>query len=246
VVAEPILSATGLSSGYAQKLIVSGVSLDVRKGQIVSLIGPNGAGKSTLLKTIMGFVPVLAGSVRFFGSEVTTASVEARIRSGVAYVAQAGGAFPSLSVMDNLVAGAYLERDREVVRKRMATVLDRFPQLKPLLRAQAAVLSGGERRMLEIGRFLMQAPRLVLLDEPSIGLSPKLAGFLYDQVRHLRSEGISFLIVEQNVRKALEMSDHIYVLELGRNRFDGSSDVLQKDADLASLFLGAAARPGGA
>ena len=232
-----MLEVTGLVSGYRGKTIVSDVGLGVQPGRIAVVIGPNGAGKSTLLKTVMGFVRAERGRIELDGEPVERLAPQERIRRGLAYVAQSGAAFPSLSVEENLRAGGYV-LSRRVVAGRMAQVYDRFPQLRDVRRTQAARLSGGERRMLEIGRFLMQSPRVVLLDEPSIGLAPSVAELVYRHVRSLADEGLSFLVVEQNVRLALTVADHVYVLELGRNRFDGPPSALQEDAHLRSLFLG--------
>jgi branched-chain amino acid transport system ATP-binding protein len=239
VAAEPLMAVRGVSGGYGRGLILQGVDLTVREGQIVAIIGPNGAGKSTLLKAIMGFVATAGGEIAMAGEPITGMRTEERIRRGIAYVAQSGGAFGGLSVADNLLAGGYLIKDRAEVRERIARVYERFPDLASRRKSQASVLSGGERRMLEIGRFLVQSPRLVLLDEPSIGLSPKLASFVYDQVLQLREEGLSFLIVEQNVQLALNVADYVYVLELGRNRHASTPDELADEEELSALFLGA-------
>ena len=237
--AEPLLKVVGLSSGYGRLSILRSVDVEVRRGQIVSIIGPNGAGKSTLLKAVMGFLPTMSGRVDFAGRNLAPLPVEARIGLGLAYVAQTGGSFPGLSVADNLRAGGYQVRGRAELRRRVESVYQQFPVLGPLRHTQAALLSGGERRMLEIGRFLMQSPILVMLDEPSIGLSPQLAGFVYGEIMRLREQhGLTFLIVEQNVREALRISDHVYVLESGHNRFDGPPDSLMAEADLSVLFLG--------
>jgi branched-chain amino acid transport system ATP-binding protein len=187
----------------------------------------------------MGFVNTAGGDIAIAGESIAGTRTEERIGRGIAYVAQSGGAFGGLSVADNLLAGGYLIRDRHEVKARVARVYERFPALKDRRKSQASVLSGGERRMLEIGRFLVQSPRLVLLDEPSIGLSPKLAAFVYQQVRHLREEGLSFLIVEQNVQLALDVADYVYVLELGQNLYAGTPGELADEEELSALFLGA-------
>jgi branched-chain amino acid transport system ATP-binding protein len=233
-----VFEVRGLTSGYRGKTIVSDVDLSVEPGRIAVVIGPNGAGKSTLLKTLMGFVRLQRGTIEFEQRRIERLAPQARIRAGMAYVAQSGAAFPSLSVEENLRAGGYQIRSKHLVTQRMDDVYERFPALRGLRKTQAAKLSGGERRMLEIGRFLMQEPRLVMLDEPSIGLSPGVAELVYQQVRTLADGGTSFLIVEQNVRLALTVADYVYVLELGRNRFEGEPDALKGDTHLRSLFLG--------
>jgi branched-chain amino acid transport system ATP-binding protein len=223
--------------------VLQGVDLTVYQGSITAVIGPNGAGKSTLLKTIMGFLTLDRGAVFLRGESLVRWRVEDRVRRGVAYVSQDRCSFGPLTVAENLRVGAFLERDRSVVRRRMQAVYERFPALRMRQHQPAGLLSGGELRTLEIGRFLMMKPELVLLDEPSIGLAPLLVDQVYREVEQLRREGLTFLIVEQNVRKILQVADLVYVLELGRNRFAGAPSEITADDKLARLYLGAGIKP---
>jgi branched-chain amino acid transport system ATP-binding protein len=235
-----VLEARGLTAGYGGSAVLQELDLAVRPGGITGVIGPNGAGKSTLLKVLVGYLKPIAGRVAFGGEDITGLAPEERIRRGIAYIAQQRSYFPSQSVADNLRLGAYLVRDARLRAEREALVFERFPVLRQRRHQLAGMLSGGEARMLELGRMLMMAPRLAILDEPSIGLSPRLIETVYEQVRRLRDEGITFLIVEQNVRKLFSVADHVYALENGRNRFEGSPGDLSAEGVLAGLYLGKA------
>jgi ABC-type branched-subunit amino acid transport system ATPase component len=234
-----LLEANGLVAGYGGSAILNGLSLSAERGRITGVIGPNGAGKSTLLKTVMGYVHPASGSVLFDGTDITRLPTHERIRCGVAYISQTHSHFASQTVRENLRLGAYLVRDKQVRAERQAEVFRRFPALAERARQPAGLLSGGQLRMLEIGRVLMTAPRLIVLDEPSVGLSPKLVDMVYDHLRELAAEGTTLLIVEQNVRKLLAIADHVYALESGANRYDGTPQTLVAEGRLASLYLGA-------
>jgi branched-chain amino acid transport system ATP-binding protein len=235
-----VLEARAVTAGYGGSAVLQELQLAVREGGITGVIGPNGAGKSTLLKVLVGYLKPMAGRVALGGEDITGLPPEDRIRRGIAYIAQQRSYFPSQTVADNLRLGAYLVRDARLRAEREASVFERFPVLRQRSRQLAGMLSGGEARMLELGRMLMMAPRLAILDEPSIGLSPRLIETVYAQVRRLRDEGITFLIVEQNVRKLFAVADHIFALENGRNRFEGSPADLSADGVLAGLYLGKA------
>jgi len=236
-----ILDVAGLTAGYGGSAILQGLSLRVRPGRITGVIGPNGAGKSTLLKAIVGQLTPSAGTVRFEGTDLLALAPHRRIAAGIAYVGQTRSHFPSMTVRENLRLGAWLVEDPALRARRQAQQLARFPVLAERLGQAAGLLSGGELRQLEIARMLMTEPRLVILDEPSIGLSPKLVELVYGHVLALRSEGLSFLIVEQNVKKLLSVADHVYSFESGRNRFDGTPAELASQGNLAALYLGAPA-----
>ena len=233
---DALLEARAVTAGYGGSAVLQQLSIAVKPGDITGVIGPNGAGKSTLLKVLVGYLQPVAGSVTLGGEDITRLAPEQRIRRGVAYIAQQRSYFPSQTVADNLRLGAYLVRDAKVRAEREAAVLERFPALAQRRGQLAGMLSGGEARMLELGRMLMMAPRLAILDEPSIGLSPRLIDTVYAQVRKLRDEGITFVIVEQNVRKLFDVADHVFALEGGRNRFAGPP--AEMSALLAELYLG--------
>jgi ABC-type branched-subunit amino acid transport system ATPase component len=234
-----LLEATTLVAGYGGSAILNGLSITAEAGRITGLIGPNGAGKSTLLKTLMGYITPVSGTIAFDDEEITRLPTHERIRRGIAYIAQTQSHFPSQTVQENLRLGAYLVRDKSVREERQAEVFRRFPVLQERRRQYAGLLSGGQLRMLEIGRALMTSPRLIILDEPSVGLSPKLVDMVYDHLRELAGKGTTLLIVEQNVRKLLAVSDRVYALESGANRYDGAPQALVAEGRLANLYLGA-------
>ncbi len=231
-----------VTAGYRGSAILQGLSLRANAGGITGIIGPNGAGKSTLLKVLLGYLRPMSGSVWFDGSDILALPPEERISAGIAYIAQTKSYFASQTIDENLLIGAYLVRDRQLIAERREAVFRRFPILGTRRRQLAGVLSGGEARLLEIGRMLMTAPRLAVLDEPSIGLSPKMVDLVYDEVRKLSSEGVAFLIVEQNVRKLLAVADFVYALDNGRNRFEGSPAALADRDLLAELYFGRPSR----
>lgn len=235
------LEAAELTAGYGGSTILNGVSLTVAPGHITGVIGPNGAGKSTLLKAIMGYIVPHGGTVRLDGDDITRLPTHERIRRGIAYIAQTRSHFPSQTVQENLRMGAYLVRNRNMRTERQAEVFRRFPILAERRRQSAALLSGGQLRMLEIGRVLMTSPRLIVLDEPSVGLSPALVDMVYEHLRGLAASGTTLLIVEQNVRKLLSVADFVYALENGTNRFEGTPQALIARGVLAGLYLGAGA-----
>lgn len=234
-----ILRCVDLVAGYGGSRVLNGTSVEVMRGRIAGIVGPNGAGKSTLLKTILGYLRVDHGRIAFAGRDITSLPPHQRIAAGIAYVAQSRSGFRTMSVRENLRLGAYLVRDRRTLAERLEAVLGRFPDLRERVDRPASDLSGGQLRMLEIGRFLMQGPSLVILDEPSIGLSPRLVELVYGEIAELRREGLSFLIVEQNVRKLLTVADYVYALENGANRAEGSPEGLQATDVFKSLYLGA-------
>ena len=235
---QNILSARGITAGYGGSAILQELGLEVAAGSITGVIGPNGAGKSTLLKVLVGYLRPAQGTIVFRGEDITRIESEQRVRRGIAYIAQARSYFASQTVAENLRLGAYLVRDATVRAQREAAVFARFPVLADRRRQIAGMLSGGEARMLEFGRMLMMAPTLAILDEPSIGLSTRLVDEVYAHVRQLQDEGMTFLIVEQNVRKLFGVADYVYALESGHNRHAGTPAALSSEGVLASLYLG--------
>jgi branched-chain amino acid transport system ATP-binding protein len=204
----------------------------------VSIIGPNGAGKSTVLKTIIGFLAPSAGTVRFDGEVLNGLPPEAVLRRGVAYVPQGHVVFPQMTVLENLEMGAFLEKNRARVARAAGRVFGLFPILAERRRQPAGTLSGGEQQMLALGRALMIEPRMVLLDEPSLGLAPIALALIYDKLAELKASGMTMLIVEQNAAESLRLSDRGYVLELGRNRLEGRGPALLDDPEVKRLYLG--------
>jgi len=232
-----LLEVVGVHAGYDRREVIRGVTLQVRPAQIVAMIGPNGAGKSTLLKTIFGFLTPSSGEVRFAGQSIAGRTPPEILRRGISYVMQGYSILPNLTVDENLELGAYIRSDRRV-RDDVAELFDLFPALRARRRHRARVLSGGERRMLELARVLLLSPKLVLLDEPTIGLAPKVIDEVYRIVHDLRARGIALLIVEQNARTALRNADWAYVLEQGRIRFEGSGEEILHDPQVRRAYLG--------
>jgi branched-chain amino acid transport system ATP-binding protein len=235
-----MLEIGDLHVSYGQVDAVRGVSLSLAPGQIVSVIGPNGAGKTTLLAAAMGLLPA-KGTLRFEGEDLDGVDVEARVERGLCLVPEKRELFGELSVLDNLMLGAYARRLRgPTLRGRLDSVYARFPRLAERRAQRADTLSGGERQMLALGRALMSSPRLLMLDEPSLGLAPLIVQEILAIVRGLRDDGVSILLVEQNARAALESSDHGYVLETGEIALSGASDQLAGDPRVQATYLGGA------
>jgi len=237
-VTGPLLVAESLTAGYGRIDILHGVSLTVHANEIVSIIGPNGAGKSTAFKTIVGFLTPRAGRVTFNGEDVTGLRPDLVLRRGLAYVPQGRIVFPQMTVLENLEMGAYIERDPARVAAALERVYAMFPILAERRKQSAGTMSGGEQQMVAIARALMTTPRLILLDEPSLGLSPKFVTLIFEKLVELRQAGYTLMVVEQNATRALAIADRGYVLELGRNRFEGAGPSLLADPEVKRLYLG--------
>jgi ABC-type branched-subunit amino acid transport system ATPase component len=233
-----LLTADGITAGYGTMDILHGVSLRVQAGEIVSVIGPNGAGKSTAFKTIVGLLRPRVGVVRFNGEEITGLRPDLVLRRGLAYVPQGRIVFPQMTVLENLEMGAYIERDGQRVRAALQRVYALFPVLGERRQQRAGTMSGGEQQMVAIGRALMTTPRLILLDEPSLGLSPKFVTLIFQKLVEMKAAGYTLMVVEQNATRALAIADRAYVLELGRNRFEGPGQRLLADPEVKRLYLG--------
>jgi len=236
-----LLEAHDISVSYGGIDAVQGASLTIDAGQIATVIGPNGAGKTTLLNAIMGIVPA-RGRFVFADTEITRLPVEARVRLGLSLVPEKRELFPTMSVEDNLQLGGFRHRREGARSLRRATesIYDLFPRLRERHRQRAGTLSGGERQMLAMGRALMARPRLLMLDEPSLGLAPLLVAEMLRIVSELRRSDCAILLVEQNARAALSISDYGYVLEMGRIRLEGSSAALANDDRVVQTYLGTA------
>jgi branched-chain amino acid transport system ATP-binding protein len=236
----PLLDVERLSAGYGRLDAVQDVSLTVAEGEVVAVLGANGAGKSTLLKTILGLLPARSGRVRLGGDDVTRAGPTERVARGIVLVPEGRRIVMGLSVEENLLMGAWARNDRAAVRTEIDAVYQRFPNLAERRRMRGSVLSGGEQQMLAIGRGLLARPRLLMLDEPSLGLSPRLVGELFRLLVDLNREGLTILLVEQNTRKALEIARRAYVMELGKFVLEGPPGELVSDDRLREAYLGAA------
>lgn len=233
---ENVLEVADLVAGYGEVEILHGVSLRLGQGEVVTVIGPNGAGKSTLIKAIVGLVRPRAGRVRFLGEDVTGLAPERLVARGIAYVPQADNVFPSLTVQENLEMGAYLLKGR--LRERLERAYQLFPDLAARPHERAGRLSGGQRQMLALARALMVEPVVLLLDEPSAGLSPKMVELVFAKVREINAGGTSILMVEQNAKEALKLSHRGYVLSMGYNRLEGRTTELLDSEEVARVYLG--------
>ena len=238
-VPSPMLQATGLVGGYGGMDILNGVDLAVDAGEIVVIVGPNGAGKSTAMKALVGLIPIKSGRVVYAGEDITGMAPERLVAHGIAYVPQERNVFRSLSVEENLAMGAFLRRGD--LGPTYARIYDLFPALKDKRRQCAGELSGGQRQMVAIARALMIEPRLLLLDEPTVGLSPKVIGEIFGRIRAINETGVGILMVEQNARAALAIAHRGYVLATGRNRFADTAPALLANREVAEAFLGGAA-----
>ncbi|MCE2467335.1 MAG: ABC transporter ATP-binding protein [Caldilineaceae bacterium] len=235
----PLLSIRGLRAGYQDIDILKGIDLDVHAGEIVCVIGPNGAGKSTVFKAVYGLIGVRSGMVVFDGREITGRRPQDVLGAGIAIVPQLRSVFPQMTVLENLEMGMYLERDAARIQERIAYVMDLFPRLAERRTQMAGTMSGGEQRMLEIGRSLMLEPKMVMMDEPSAGLAPGISRTIFENIRRLNREiNLTVLMIEQNARQGLETSHRGYVLELGRNTYQGRARDLLDNQEVHRAFLG--------
>jgi branched-chain amino acid transport system ATP-binding protein len=233
-----VLEITGLDCRYGKVSAVRDLSLEVREGELVSLIGANGAGKTTTLKAISGILPPAAGRIAFDGEDITRASARAVLAKGIAHCPEGRHVFPYMSVQENLDMGCYLRRDPDGIAKDLRRIFERFPVLEERRRQMAGTLSGGEQQMLAIGRALMSRPRLMLFDEPSLGLAPNLVETTFEIIAEIRAEGVTVLMVEQNAYAALELCDRSYLLESGEVSLQGTGAELLNDPHVKEAYLG--------
>ena len=233
---EAALSVQGLTAGYGGPPIIDQVNLTARRGAITAIVGPNGAGKSTLLKAVAGLIQPTAGRVFVDGKEVTGQPVETLVRRGVAYVPQVENVFPDLTIRENLDMGGYVRKSG--VRERVEQLFILFPDLKVSAHRRASTLSGGQRTMLALARGLMIDPAVLILDEPSAGLSPRFQGLIWERIEQIKSTNVAVLIVEQNTRETLRHAQWAYVLVLGRNRLEGTGRDLLEDDEVIDLYVG--------
>ncbi|MCZ8042401.1 MAG: ABC transporter ATP-binding protein [Beijerinckiaceae bacterium] len=237
----PILELDGVVGGYGAMTILNGTTFKVRRAAITTVIGPNGAGKSTVFKAIFGLLKLREGAIRLEGTDITNWSQRKLLEAGICYVPQGRNIFPELSVRHNLELGAVAAGAHITdMPQRIEAALDRFPALRAKADVQASTLSGGQQKQLEIVRGLLLDPKLVLIDEPSIGLSPMLVQETFAILMELRAKGVTILMIEQNARSALEISDEGLVLELGQTRMQGPAAEILADPRVAQLFLGGA------
>ena len=235
-----LLEIKDVIAGYLPGIyVLQGLNLSVEAQELVCLIGPNGAGKSTVLRAISGLLKPSAGNIRFDGAEIGGLRPDLVLQYGIAHVPQGHSAFPEMTVEENLLMGAYILKDRKERARRMEKVFAMFPLLKQRRKERAGNFSGGQQKILEMGRALMLEPRMILLDEPSLGLDPKTARLVFETIKRMQEDaGMTILMVEQNAKSGLAISDRAYVLELGRERLVGPAKTLLNDPRVAQLYLG--------
>jgi len=231
-----LLTGESINSGYGDMEVLHDVSFHIEEGEIISIIGPNGAGKSTLLKTIFGLLNPTKGRVIFKGNSITGLAPDRIVRLGMAYVPQVENVFPSLTVHENLEMGAFILTDD--FSDRLEEVYELFPILKERKKQRVGKMSGGERQMVAMGRALMLDPELLMLDEPSAALAPKLAEIIFERITAINETGVSILIVEQNAKESLKLADRGYVLASGQNRFEDTGENLLANEEIGQLYLG--------
>jgi ABC-type branched-subunit amino acid transport system ATPase component len=235
-----LLELKDVVAGYLRGVdVLQGVNLQVKSGELVCMIGPNGAGKSTVLRTISGLLNPTQGSIMFDGTDIAGLRPDLVLQKGIAQVPQGHSGFPAMTVHENLLMGAYTLKDKAERKRRLDRVYDMFELLQERRNTKAGNLSGGQQKVLEVGRALMINPRMILFDEPSLGLAPRTAKMVFDTIKRLQNEaGITVLMVEQNAKSGLAISDRGYVLELGRERLEGPANILLNDPKVAHLYLG--------
>ncbi|HMA57472.1 MAG TPA: ABC transporter ATP-binding protein [Pseudolabrys sp.] len=235
---EPILALDQVVAGYGKTTILNSTIARITRGAITTVIGPNGAGKSTMFKTIFGLLPARSGTVSFNGRDTTNFLPRQMLDAGVVYIPQGRNIFPELSVRHNLELGGVALSDHAGLPDRMDRIMQRFPMLREKSSAQASTLSGGQQKMLEVARGLLLDPKLILIDEPSIGLSPLMVQEVFAIMKSLRDNGVTIVLIEQNAKQALQISDHGLVLEQGQTRIEDTAPKILADPRIAQLFLG--------
>jgi branched-chain amino acid transport system ATP-binding protein len=233
-----MLEIKDLEVYYGMIKAIQGISFEVREGEVIALIGANGAGKTTILQTITAMIPAKCGSILFDGVELTKTPGHKIVPMGMAHVPEGRRVFAQMSVLDNLKLGAYTRHDKEEIQENLKMVYRRFPRLEERKGQLAGTLSGGEQQMLAMGRALMSMPRIILMDEPSMGLSPIFVAEIFDIIKEISAGGTTVLLVEQNAKKALSIANRAYVLETGKIVLDGDASVLMNDESVKKAYLG--------
>ena len=233
-----MLEIVKIESGYSSQSIIKGISLEVPKSKLVTIIGPNGHGKTTLLRSISGVLRLQSGEINFEGKRIDNLRVDEIVHKGIVHIPQGDMLFPEMNVKDNLLMGAYLVRNQPELKKRITQVLELFPQLGERENQIASTLSGGERRMLAIGRGLMTGAKILLIDEPSLGLAPVVIDDIFKILKELNNQGQTILLVEENVSRVINVSDHIYLIDDGLIAWQGTGEELSSESNIMEVYLG--------
>ena len=233
-----MLEIVKIESGYSSQSIIKGISLEVPKSKLVTIIGPNGHGKTTLLRSISGVLRLQSGEINFEGERINNLRVDEIVNKGIVHIPQGDMLFPEMNVKDNLLMGAYLVRNQPELKNRITQVLELFPQLGERENQIASTLSGGERRMLAIGRGLMTGAKILLIDEPSLGLAPVVIDDIFKILKELNNQGQTILLVEENVSRVINVSDHIYLIDDGLIAWQGTGEELSSESNIMEVYLG--------
>ncbi len=233
-----MLEIRNLQASYGEMTALWGVDLDIRSGELVAVVGPNGAGKSTLINAISGLVDVPDGQLRWDGQDIVRASAEARVRSGIVQCPEGRKLFPEMTVEENLLMGAYSRTDRSTVRQSLDEIYEQFPILRERRLQIASTMSGGQQQMVAVARAMMSAPRLLMLDEPSLGLAPIVVNEVFELLQRIHKAGMTILLVEQNVHQTLEIADRAYVLENGKIALEGAGQEVLHNPHMKAAYLG--------
>jgi len=233
-----MLEIVNIESGYSSLRVIKGISLEVPKSKLVTIIGPNGHGKTTLLRSISGVLRLQSGEINFEGKRIDNLRVDEIVHKGIVHIPQGDMLFPEMNVKDNLLMGAYLVRNQPELKKRITQVLELFPQLGERENQIASTLSGGERRMLAIGRGLMTGAKILLIDEPSLGLAPVVIDDIFKILKELNNQGQTILLVEENVSRVINVSDHIYLIDDGLIAWQGTGEELSSESNIMEVYLG--------
>ena len=233
-----MLEIVKIESGYSSQSIIKGISLEVPKSKLVTIIGPNGHGKTTLLRSISGVLRLQSGEINFEGKRIDNLRVDEIVDKGIVHIPQGDMLFPEMNVKDNLLMGAYLVRNQPELKNRITQVLELFPQLGERENQIASTLSGGERRMLAIGRGLMTGAKILLIDEPSLGLAPVVIDDIFKILKELNNQGQTILLVEENVSRVINVSDHIYLIDDGLIAWQGTGEELSSESNIMEVYLG--------
>ena len=233
-----MLEIVNIESGYSSLRVIKGISLEVPKSKLVTIIGPNGHGKTTLLRSISGVLRLQSGEINFEGKRIDNLRVDEIVHKGIVHIPQGDMLFPEMNVKDNLLMGAYLVRNQPELKNRITQVLELFPQLGERENQIASTLSGGERRMLAIGRGLMTGAKILLIDEPSLGLAPVVIDDIFKILKELNNQGQTILLVEENVSRVINVSDHIYLIDDGLIAWQGTGEELSSESNIMEVYLG--------
>lgn len=233
-----MLTITNLVTGYGKIEILHGVNMQINDHQMTVIIGPNGAGKSTIFRAIFGIIKVWDGTISFNGADISKLDTQALLRKGISYVPQGRNIFPLMTIEENLEMGAYIRSDKNQIKEDIEQIYKRFPILGERREEEARNLSGGQQQMLEMGRSLLLDPDFIMLDEPSLGLAPNIADKIFKEIIKIKESGKTIMMVEQNAKRALELADYAYVLELGKNKYEGPARDIMENEKVKKLYLG--------